>query len=139
MDKPIEYVNNTIQKVSDALQQIEEAMASLHSGPSNYYFTKMRLYAEGLFKMSPYKIGDNICLRHTLDIGQGSGWRHCRHFLIKGASGVVREIDYDESGFVYGIIFDNESFIDQHGDECPVKDKHLFYIEEPKIILNPEK
>ncbi len=74
----------------------------------------------------PFAVGDRVFLKETPEITpeKADGWIGCEHFLIKGATGTIKEVHYNRLSL--GIEFDDESYIDSEGKEVPIKDKHLF-------------
>lgn len=91
-------------------------------------------YASLFNRFCPYKIGDRVKLREDLTIRQNSGWYGSRHFLVRGAIATVKTYgDYRQDLFYFGLEFDDESYINQHGEIRPVGSKHLFYLSENEI------
>lgn len=117
----MDEVIQIIRKSHDSFKEISKL---LEQGPSDYYFDKLEIMQRMLFdRFSPYKVGDRVRLTRTPEITEEKswGWLGSKHFLIEGATAVVREIDIrkyksDDSGkFVYGLHFDNESWVDKDG------------------------
>jgi hypothetical protein len=93
-------------------------------------------YASMFDRFCPYKVGDRVQLKESLDIPKGHGWYHCRHFLIKGAIATVKECGYRDGLFSFGLIFDDESDIHyQTGEIIPTgeSERHLFTLPEDRI------
>lgn len=92
-------------------------------------------------RFCPFKVGDRVELAKTPIIGEDSapGWVGCKHFLIAGAKGVVRERGYCEDHFVFDVEFDNESWIDKEGKIAPVTLKHVFRFSEKMLQLESDR
>ncbi len=94
----------------------------------------LQSYASLFNRFCPYKVGDRVQLKETLDIPEDSGWYSRRHFLIKGAIATVREIGYRNDLFSFGLVFDDESYIHYQSKEViPISDKGVYYLSENEI------
>ena len=81
-----------------------------------------------LIKFLPFHKGDRIALSKNHPC-QGN-WEYSKHFLVKGAEGVIRSIGfYDDRGFYADVVFDKESWIDDKGKVQPVSRKHAYCME----------
>jgi hypothetical protein len=82
---------------------------------------------------APFHVGDRVELTMTPEITQDSGWRGSKHFLIKGARGIVLEVDFDpERKTLFGLVeFDDETYIHfQTKEALPVTHKHVYRFSE---------
>ncbi len=112
------------------------------------------LYTNQLFleKYAPFKVGDRVELAVTPEISEKTapGWLGAKHFLKKGATGVVKLVDTmkrstQEVVLVFHVEFDKETWKDRLGEEKPVEKKHTFLflekdlkkIEDAKIESQP--
>lgn len=95
-------------------------------------------YASLFSRFCPYEVGDLVELKQDLDIPQDSGWYHCKHFLVEGAIATVKELGYRNNLFTFGLVFDNETYMDMHGETKPVEVNHLFYLSETLIKIHQE-
>ena len=68
-------------------------------------------------RFCPFKDGDRIYLVKTPDIDEKSSWYTSRHFLTEGATGKVLSRDYYKNKFCFSVEFDNESWIDEAGNQ----------------------
>lgn len=134
------------EKVSDilaGLNQMRDAHVNLErtlsSGPASFYFEKLGVYIDGLFSFSKFKDGDPVQLAHDINCNSAPGWAGSEHFLKRGATAKVEEVDYGKRGFSYGIVFDNETWLDQKGVARPVSDKHQFWMLEKDLEPAPAK
>ena len=80
-------------------------------------------------RFCPFKIGDRVQLTKYYT-KKDTGWEHCKHFLNRGSTGKVVNRGYKEGLFIFDIVFDNESWIDNDGVENKTKDKHTFAFNE---------
>ena len=113
-------------------QQFDEASKILSSGPSSFYYTKMRGYIDALFnKYAPFQVGDRVMIKKK--IKADGNWSHSKHFLIPGAKGEVKSVDYYDGAFCADVMFDDETWIDSMGMERPVSRKHVFRMWENQI------
>ena len=133
MSDPLKYVvelNNIKAKVCE-LDRL------LNAGEIGFMLNEvLESYASLFNRFCPYKVGDRVQLKESLDIPEGHGWHYCRHFLVKGAIATVKKCGYRDDVFTFGLIFDDESHIHyQTGEIIPAKEdqKHLFYLSENKI------
>lgn len=127
-------------KVSEILKGIEQLQkaqdklnAVLSSGPASFYFKKLGNYIDGLFSFAKFKEGERVQLARDYDCSKAPGWAGSEHFLKEGATAVVSDIDYNERGFIYGIVFDNETWLDQKGVARPVISKHEYSFRESDL------
>lgn len=82
-------------------------------------------YRDGLMAHSPFQPGDRVILAAPPRITERDswGWMAHRHYLVKGAVGTVREIDWSggaDGHFRCAVEFDGESWIDPKGEERAV-------------------
>lgn len=130
-------MSNTV-KYSESLATIKDKVSELdrllNAGELGFKLNEVLSTHASLFnRFCPYKIGDRVQLKETLDIPKDSGWYDCRHFLVKGAIATVKDSGYRDDLFVFGLIFDEESWVRYDTQEVvPSKDdqKHLFYLPE---------
>ena len=122
----IEYLNTVKAKASE--------LDNLLSNEFGFKLNEVLASYASLFnRFCPYKTSDRVQLKEDLDIPQNSGWYGHKHFLIKGAIASVDTCDYRGDMFCFGLIFDDESYIDHHGKIKPANTKHLFYLSESQI------
>jgi len=127
-----EKVFKAIELWEQGQQQFDEASKLLSGGPASFYYEKMHGYIDALFnKYAPFKVGDRVKI--VKKIKCEGGWSHCKHFLIKGAKGTVREVDYYDGSFNAHVMFDNETWVDSMKMERPVSKKHVFRMWEKQI------
>lgn len=126
MSNTLEYAKRLV-----AIKNKVSELDSLLTGDFGYRLNQVLESYTSLFdRFCPYKIGDRVKLKETLDIPKGSGWYGSRHFLIKGAIATVRTCEYQKDSFCFGLEFDDESWIDMHGEVTPSSSKHLFHLSE---------
>lgn len=100
-------------------------------------------------KQANFKVGDRVELSETPYINpiDSPGWMSCKHFLVKGAKGTIRDVSYHGNEFGYSVSFDDESWLDSKGNLHPKNDKscivpgctfgkhnaHTFFFSEHKL------
>jgi hypothetical protein len=138
-----------IATIREGFELIEKGMRKLNGGPMDYYITNLTdCYQLLLDKYAPFKVGDRVLLTETPDIDKSSGWYSCRHFLVKGAIGTVRQVDVDKNGFAGYVEFDQESWIPDFDSESqgikkgvkvmtPPERRHIYGFKEHKLVKIP--
>ena len=131
---------SNIESYLDALlehdKHMREAQKLFSSGPLSHSVEQMVDCYRSMFdRFCPFKVDDRVQLKNTPNIDASSGRSHCRHFLIKGASGYVSSRDYRNGKFVFYVVFDDESWIDLDGKERPVEpeQRHSFNFTESSL------
>jgi hypothetical protein len=73
--------------------------------------------ANSLWEMAPFKVGDRVQLAKTPDINKETswGWLGAKHFLIKGALATVHSRQFYDAHFIFGLYFDNDSWLTPEG------------------------
>lgn len=142
MNKHLETTEKVFESLSEAIEVLRPV-----NGRTSWTFEKLTEYVDGLFSFSQFNLEDEVILnsqwephfQKELDKCSNHGWKHCKHFLIEGAVGQVKDIDYRDGKFVYDVVFDNESWVTSFGKEegklHPVsRDKrHIFCIWEDHL------
>lgn len=105
------------ENVRKAASLIKEAMELLAKGPLDFYLTQLcaahdRLIAD----FCPFKVGDHVAINYTPTITEehSHGWIGYKHFLVKGATAVVRSVEVVDGRFTFDLVFDNDHWIDPH-------------------------
>ena len=122
-----------IENVREATKKLSEAMSLFGSGPLDFYLRELIAAHDLLIKrFAPFKSGDRVRLITPPDFDKTTGLQHCKHFLVHGAEGTVKSVECGEGGFRFGVVFDNESWIDtqgfvgKKGAYVAIDDKHAF-------------
>ena len=128
---------NTLEYVA-YLNAVRTKASELDNLLSNEFGFKLnevlQSYASLFNRFCPYKVDDRVQLKEDLDIPQGSGWYGGKHFLIKGGIATVKTCgNYRNDLFCFGLEFDDDSYIDTHGEVKPIIAKHLYYLSENLI------
>ena len=106
------------ENIRRAAELMEQAHTLLARGPLAYYLTEMAAAHDLLMsRFSPLKVGDRVTLAKVPDYETAPGWQHCAHFLVVGATGVVKAAECGSRGFRFGVEFDDDSWIDNTGHE----------------------
>jgi hypothetical protein len=123
-----------IEPVKKAAALMREAMSHLSGGPLEFYLEEMAAcYDLLLERFAPFKDGDRVELAVTPDFDTAPGWTCCKHFLVKGAKGYVREATCGKGGFRFGVVFDDDTWIDQQGRKRPSEPKGMFIFDEESL------
>ena len=114
------------------------AKQELTKYPESYFFEKIEGYINVLFnKYAPFRTGDRVALTQTPDITEEKswGWLGSKHFLIKGAKGIVKSVDYDSGrGFCAQVVFDDESWIDKEGHRQKLSSPSQYSLSEDYLV-----
>lgn len=89
--------------------------------------------SEYIFELSKFKENQIVKLNKTpiIDEKNSWGWIGFKHFLIEGATGVIKDIRIHKGKFQYGIQFDNDSYLDYISKKEILTDKKgTFYFSE---------
>lgn len=141
------YANTVIDSMKlahEGMEKIKQANQMLQGGPATFYHERVEEYVNGLFSFARFKIGDKVALTEEweshfakeLDRYQNHGWQSMKHFLVRGAVAIVKSVDFHKGSFMYGVEFENESWIStcgkDKGKQIPTvpTDRHLFSIAE---------
>lgn len=126
-----------VDRFSRGMALMQEALAALSGGPFDYTLKCLLAAREALLtRYAPFTVGDRVELAVTpkIDAETAFGWLHSKHFLIKGAVGVVRSSDVrDDGSLAFHVEFDDESWIDRDGNQRPVATKHVYCFGEESL------
>ncbi len=115
----------SIPQIIEALQKFGEA-----SGSDFRQWIWDLQQADKLWYRCPFAENDRVVLTKTPIIGEASGWRGAKHFLVEGAVALVVSVGFLDGEFKVGLIFDNETYIDHRGQECGVDQKSVYVFRE---------
>lgn len=78
---------------------------------------------DGATKEAPFCKGQRVRLYSVPVINEvtNRGWLHCTHFLKKNATATVQCVQLNSLGWRVGLVFDDESRIDQDGTVIPTE------------------
>jgi hypothetical protein len=93
--------------------------------------------ANTIWERCPFKVGSFVILNRTPEITNDKswGWLGAKHFLIKGARGVIKDREFYNGKFIFSISFDDDSWIDSYGVKHYHNDKALYLFEESWLDL----
>lgn len=82
-------------------------------------------------KQAKFSVGDRVVISKAPIITEtiSSGWLGGKHFLIPGAKGAVRSVDFYDGEYRYDILFDDESWFSSYTKKVTLVDenhKHLY-------------
>lgn len=125
---------SNVEEYAKSMLEINDSILDLSKKISGEFNWKANQVIESYLSMfdrfCPFIVGDRVKLSRDIVPENGSGWYHCRHFLIKGAKATVKERGYSKDKFNFYVEFDNETRIDDSGVEQPISKKHLFILTE---------
>ena len=81
-------------------------------------------------RFCPFQIDDRVEMLRDVEVKEGSGWYHCRHFLIRGGKATINSRGYSDGKFSFDVVLDDETWIDNDGNKKPVQTKHTFGLNE---------
>jgi hypothetical protein len=123
-----------VERFSKGIKLMNEALTALSHGPFDHTLTCLLAAREALLtKYAPFKVGDAVALAvtPTIDEKTAPGWMSSRHFLKRGAIGVVRGSDVRSDGkLAFAVEFVDESWIDKDGAVHPATEKHSYHFGE---------
>jgi hypothetical protein len=124
-------------EITEGVKLIEQGMRRLATGPLDYNLKKLVKARELLLtRFAPFKVGDRVTLAKELYVAPDSGWIFCKHFLVPGSVGRVKDSDCDADGRLrFFIEFENQTWIDREGVEQPMDKKSLFCLFEDQLVL----
>jgi len=84
--------------------------------------------ANSIWLKSPFKVGDLVQLVKDPEITSENswGWLGAKHFLIKGAKARINERQFYDGKFIFGLSFEDESWIDSEGIVRQVHKKAIY-------------
>jgi hypothetical protein len=121
---------------NDPLDQLLAGLETISKvGQVDWWIKRLREYRAGLMGMCPYQPGDRVILARPPKITpeESWGWMSSKHFLVKGAVGTVKEIDWSggkNGHYSCAVDFDDESWIDRKGVAQPIPPErhHVFWM-----------
>jgi hypothetical protein len=131
---PQDYVKD-LTKIYD----LTEELVSLVKDETQYKLKNvLTSYCDLFERFCPYKIGDEIELIVTPEISEivAPGWLPSKHFLITGAIGQIKSVEYRNNKFVVWVTFESESWIDSFtGEVHPNPHNYLYHFNEDQVIF----
>lgn len=121
-------VKESCRLAIEAFKLLERARDILARGPSSFYFKKLESYVAALFTFSPAQIGDTVEMVEIPDTS-GTAWAgYEKTIFLPGSRGIVRELDWRDGHFTFGVVFEREWWIGEDGTEFHTRDdcKHMF-------------
>lgn len=105
-----------IENVKEAADLIQQGMNKLAKGPLDYYLRNLAACYEFLLTFAPYQPGARVRLTKTPEISDRErwGWLRAKHFMKTGAIATIVSVSSDGHGFDYGLVFDEDSWMDHH-------------------------
>lgn len=120
----------TATAIKEGLAEIENGMKKLNSSSMSYTMSCM-VNAQQLLltKYATFKVGDRVQLTKApvINAAVASGWMGARHFLIPGAVATIQTVKVPQEGdLYYGLVFDEESYLDSKDRPVLADRKHQF-------------
>jgi hypothetical protein len=116
-----------LQKLLGGLEKIEKVFSC-----SLVEWRHIIQDAATLWKTCPYQVGQMVQLNKTPEVTEEKswGWLGAKHFLIKGAAARVATREFYDGRFVFGLHFQDESWMDYQGHKQPVSKAGLYCFSE---------
>jgi hypothetical protein len=100
-----------MQSLIDQVKALDKALTN-----SEYGFKLTELiesYGSLFDRFCPFRVGDRVQLSKTPEINEKTswGWIGSKHFLVDGAKARVTSRGYRNGLFCFGLVFDDESWI----------------------------
>lgn len=123
-----------IERVKKATRLMREGMDLFSQGPFEYYLENLTASYDLLIsRFAPFKVGDDVVLAKTPEINEQTawGWMPAKHYLKRGARGLVQEVSCGTGGFSFMVSFAAESWINSMTKEVnPTPHKHYYAFKE---------
>jgi len=115
---------DSIPKIINALEQMEK------TGFCN--FRDMKYYlknANSIWDRSPFKVKDLVRLNKTPEITIEKSWGllSAKHFLVEGALARVQTREFYDGHFVFGLYFEEETWLSSIDGKKNVPDRKSLY------------
>src|SRR5258708_7658 len=102
----------SLPEIIDLIKSIEK-LSNGHLGNARWALE----CANSLWQRAPFQVDDRVKLNTTPEISaeKSWGWMGAKHFLIEGALATVHHREFYDGQFVFGLAFDDESWINHDG------------------------
>lgn len=112
-------------KIKDALanwKDLQLAISALSGKeyvPSYGELTSILEQSLSIFKLCPFSINDLVVLSKAplIDKDNAPGWMGARHFLKRGAKGIVKDREFYDGKFIIYVEFLEDSYINHLGNK----------------------
>jgi hypothetical protein len=134
----------TFEHVDKVIAAVNTFADVVRYSEHKFHWERMQTYARALFDRAPFKPGDRVRITKDPNITQEKswGWMGAKHFLVVGALGTVRYVDFYDGHFCADVIWDDESWIsstDKTLHPVPLEDRALYRFWETKIERVPSE
>ena len=131
-----------IDKLREGIEKVKDGFSMMNGGPMTFTLDcLLAAYNTLVNEYAAFKVGQRVELRDVpkAALDQGSGWWHCRHFLVPRNGGTIQHVSCSSDGHMrYDVVFDRETWIDRDGKEQPVISKHVFCLFEKELVSYEE-
>lgn len=103
----------------ETIRAFYELVGNLTGSPLVEVLRRYQDMIAGAIAEAPCEQCDRVELVEDVIIGPASGWIGAKHFLVKGAKATVRAVKLNQLGYRVGLVFDDDSRIDQDGNRHP--------------------
>lgn len=133
----VQDVREKLARVLDRVQALDNVWCdggTDRSGSVPHVLQVALDMVDGLIERAPFQVGQRVALARTPEITKekAGGWLHCKHFLVQGAAGTVRCVEFGRGHFSFAVTFDDESWIDSEGTlhpADPARPGHFYFDE----------
>jgi len=124
------YAKDLIE-VGRLAKEFEDSVRRACSGSFEWGVKEMADSYLSIFdRFCPFDAGDRVELVKNVSVSNISNWYNSRHFLIQGGKATVEARGYRDGKFSFDVVFDNETWIDNNGDERAADNKHTYTLDE---------
>lgn len=126
-----EMKENSLTKILEGLNILEKL--------SNGHLTDWKYALESansIWSRSPFKVGDLVKLNKTPEITKDKswGWLGAKHFLVEGALAEVKSRQFYDGKFIFGLMFNDDSWIDYNGNIHYVNERYIYSFSEDWLM-----
>jgi hypothetical protein len=139
------YITRIDEKTVERGKVLANSLEQMTESDSISSFAFLKYLPEAVLNLSKFKVGDRVYLSRVPMIEAKSGWFPCKHYLIPGNPGIIRDrfvrlLDCSEDRgsedircvFTYLVQFENDSWFSGFGDRnlMPTNEAAVFSLEE---------
>lgn len=118
-----------LDTLKDAITHFERGVGRLRGLSFEYMMQCMVTAYELALQYAPFKVGSRVTLTKAPSC-KDNGWKGAAHFLKPGEPATVSTVEVSPDGMVYGLEFDNETWIDSACVAHKEERKHLYCFRE---------
>jgi hypothetical protein len=132
----VQGMRDRLERFIKAMQSVGDAVDGRTTAEPPSFLLRVLAIVDTALAQLPFREGDRVALVRDLQIPRNDGWYHCRHFLVQGAVGTVREVVHSGGDhFTFYVRFDDESWVDDRGEvhATAEENRHVFGFREGEL------